>query len=161
MAASTLRLDPMNPEEYDRFVAVLVPDYAQENVAAGYWEASSAVARARAELDQLLPKGRDTPDHFFFTLRVGPEGTRVGALWFAIRRPPAPPGGFIYDIVIDQPHRRHGYGEAAMRELERFARPHGVDRIGLHVFGTNSKAIDLYRKLGYETTSLLMTKRLD
>lgn len=150
----------MTPSEYDRFVSDLVPDYARQNVAAEYWESASSLERARAEMNQLLPKGRETPDQYFFKIRREPDNAVVGSLWFAVRRPPATPGGFIYDIEIDPAHRRHGYAEAAMRRLEEFARAQGVDRIALHVFGTNSGAIDLYRKLGYESTSLLMRKRL-
>lgn len=148
----------MTPTEFDRFLQELVPEYANQNVAAGYWERSNALERARAETTQLLPKGRETPDHYFFTLKVDPAGTSVGSLWFAVRHPPAAPGGFVYDIVVDKAHRRHGFAAAALRELETFAKGLGVDRISLHVFGSNAGAIELYRRLGYTPASLLMSK---
>lgn len=159
VSPARVRLVPMTDAEYERFTAFLVPDYAEQNVAAEYWEPGSALERARTEITQLLPQGRRTPDHHFFTIRRDADDAAVGSLWFAVRRAPQPAGGFIYDIVIDAAHRRQGYAGAAMLELENVAKGLGVDRISLHVFGSNSGAIDLYRKLGYQSTSLLMRKR--
>ena len=156
-----VRLDPMTSQEYDAFLARSVPGYAEANVATGEWSAAEAPARAQAEFDRLLPLGRTTPDHFLFTIRSDSGTERVGDLWFAIQRPPRPPGGFVYDVFIDPAHRRHGYAEAAFVALETFARARGLSEIGLHVFGTNHPAITLYRKLGYETQHLLLVKHLD
>ncbi|EQD45936.1 protein containing GCN5-related N-acetyltransferase, partial [mine drainage metagenome] len=52
------------------------------------------------------------------------------------------------------------YAAAALRELENVAKQAGADRISLHVFAHNEGAISLYRKLGYEPTNLVLSKRL-
>jgi len=156
-----VRLVPMTDTEFHEFVERTLLDYARDKVASGEWTASESVERSRAEFDRLLPQGLATPDQYLFTLKDDARDERVGDLWFAVRRPPMPPGGFIYDIFIDAAHRRKGHAEAALRALEPFARAHGAETIGLHVFGYNHGAIALYQKVGYETTNLLMRKTLD
>lgn len=68
---------------------------------------------------------------------------------------------FVYDIRIDEAFRRHGYGSQAFRELENKVRALGGRWIALHVFGNNYAALEMYQKLGYETTNVLMAKTLN
>jgi len=70
------------------------------------------------------------------------------------------PAMFIYDFVIDEAHRRKGYGEQAMLAAEVQATALGYDTIALHVFGHNHAARALYEKLGYEITNINMAKKL-
>ncbi len=67
---------------------------------------------------------------------------------------------YLYDIEIDESARRHGFGRAAFRELERVARERGVNQLGLHVFGHNHGARRLYDELGFQPTSITMRKIL-
>ena len=64
------------------------------------------------------------------------------------------------DIVIDEPYRRRGYGQAAMLALEDSVRSLGLRGIALHVFGHNTAARALYERLGYTVTNINMAKRL-
>jgi ribosomal protein S18 acetylase RimI-like enzyme len=82
----------------------------------------------------------------------------VGMLWFAMREPHT---AFVYDVRIDEAFRRRGYASEAFRELEQKARALGAVKIALHVFGVNHAAIDLYTKLGYQATNILMAKSLE
>ena len=64
-------------------------------------------------------------------------------------------------LVSVEPDRRgQGFGEEIMRACEDAARAMGLSKIGLHVFGYNEPAIQLYKKLGYVTTDLEMEKAL-
>jgi len=45
--------------------------------------------------------------------------------------------------------------------LETLVRGMGMSAISLHVFGHNTAARALYGKLGFETTNVLMTKRIE
>jgi len=47
-----------------------------------------------------------------------------------------------------------------MKEIEIFAKSIGLKSIGLHVFGHNKLARDLYKKLGYVETNINMKKIL-
>lgn len=151
-----MRLVPMTDEEYAPFLDELNRQYAADHVRAGRWTEAEGPAKAREETGKLLPDGRRTPNHEFFTVRAGPGDEPVGAVWVAFE----PRGAFIYDLEIRPSFRRRGYAEAAMRALEPKARERGFDRILLHVFGDNVGARKLYAKLGYVETNVLMAKDL-
>lgn len=151
-----VRLVPMSPGDFDSFLERLLTGYADENVRSGRWTKQESLAKAREETGKLLPAGRETPNHYFFTIVAGPADEKVGAVWLAIE----PRGGFIYDLVVFEPYRRRGYAEAAMRLTEQVAREKGAARIGLHVFADNRAARNLYGKLGYSETDVIMYKPL-
>jgi ribosomal protein S18 acetylase RimI-like enzyme len=149
-------LVPMEPAEFDAYATNLIERYAAEHVKGGRWTAAEAPAEARKEIDQLLPQGIATPHHYLMSILHGPDRERVGVIWLAIE----PRGGFIYDLEIFERHRRRGYAEEAMRQVERVARGHGAEKLRLHVFGDNDRARRLYAKLGYVETNVAMAKTL-
>ena len=155
-----VRLLPMTPEEYDRFVDRSVPAYARSNVEAGRWSTAESERLAREEFARILPQGRETPDQFFFQIHGPAPGKVVGRLWLALMRRTATPIAYVYDIEIDPEFRRLGFAEAALRAAEGIARAHGADRMMLNVFGTNHGAQALYEKLDYRVSALAMVKRL-
>jgi ribosomal protein S18 acetylase RimI-like enzyme len=155
---AVLRLDPMTPEELDRWLAHAIPAYAEDHVRAGRWDAANALELSRAEHARLIPQGVATPDQFLRTLRDAASGQVVGELWYALRKEGARTDLFVYWIGIAEAHRRRGYAREALRALEPEAKRLGADRIALHVFGENTGAQALYRSLGYEVTNLLMAK---
>ncbi len=153
-----VRLLPLEAPALEEYLRALVEEYARDHVRDGQWTAAEAPERARTEVAALLPQGVDTPDQYLRAIVADPGGTLVGRLWYAMRRNEGPPHLFIYDLLILEEHRGHGYGEAAMRALEPVARQLGVSRIGLHVFGHNRTAIRLYERVGYRPTNLFMSK---
>ena len=70
----------------------------------------------------------------------------------------APPKAYIFDIVVEESQRRHGYGRAIVRAAEDLCRARGVTSIGLNVFAQNSGARFLYEQS--LVTSLQMRKIL-
>ena len=149
----------MTQAQFDAWLPGAIAGYAQEHVADGSWSAEEAEDKSRKEHEALLPMGLATPDqHLWNIVRAG-DREPVGLLWVQMR--PAPkPHVFVYNIEIAPEHRRHGYGEAAMRQLEAEAGRMGAETIRLHVFGHNTAARPLYEKLGYVSTNLLMAKDL-
>ena len=55
-------------------------------------------------------------------------------------------------VSVKENFRDRGIGQELMRELERQAPRLGLETIYLEVFGTNERAIHVYRKLGYAET---------
>ena len=155
-APASVRLVPMTDQEYSSLMDELYRTYAADHVRAGRWSEAESVQKSREEIGKMLPEGRKTADHLFFTIRAGPGDEPVGAVWFAFQ----PTGAFVYDLEIRSAFRRRGYAEEAMRALEPMARDRGSDHIRLHVFGDNDGARKLYRKLGYVETNVLMAKAL-
>jgi len=156
-----IQLNPLSEEDYQAHLALLIPEYAQEHVAAGNWLAEEAEEKATQEIRQLLPAGLATPGHYWLAIDDEALGQRVGLLWLAVDERRQPPSAFIYDFVIDEPFRRRGYGRLALLALEDKARELGIGTISLHVFGHNHAARALYEKAGYEVTNLHMAKKVE
>jgi len=153
-------LRPMTQAEFAAWCDAIVSDYAAEKVKSGDWQESDALARSRESLDELLPKGIETPDNHLFTI-VDAKGESVGMLWFAVKVRSGSRIAYVYNIAVDPRFRRQGHAERAFDALAHEARRLGLEGIGLHVFGHNRGAISLYEKLGFVATDITMFKPLD
>jgi ribosomal protein S18 acetylase RimI-like enzyme len=155
----TARLRRPTAHEYDAWSAQELEGYIAEIVASGTLSRAAAEEQARREDAELLPQGLDTPGQLIFRLEV--EDQPVGWLWLSLQHPHGDVGvGFIYNIVVDEPYRRRGYGREAMKLAEQEARRNGLHALALNVFGHNRVAHDLYLSLGYRETSIRMKKDL-
>ncbi len=162
MAATTrptVTLQPMTPEAWEAWRVGSIAAFAADMVRLGGWPAAEAQARATAQLDQILPAGRETPGHEFCAI-VAQGGETVGHLWFGPQLGGEPRAAFIWDIAVVAESRGQGYGRAALEALEPVVRGLGYESIGLHVFGDNEVARHLYRSVGYLETEVSMQKRL-
>jgi len=148
----------MDEEEYTAFLEYIIPDYAKENVKAGYWSEGEAMEKSRKAIESLLPEGLNTADHHLFTIED--QGQRVGLIWMRAQVDRPIKQGFIFDVNVDAEQRGKGYGKQAMLLIEDKARELGLDQIGLHVFAENKVARGLYEKVGYRVASLNMLKDL-
>jgi ribosomal protein S18 acetylase RimI-like enzyme len=155
-----IRLEPMDEASYQAWREASIRDYAAEKVEAGNWLAEEALERATADFAGLLSDGRATPGHEVRAM-VDDDGQCVGQAWFAFEERPFGRVVFIYDIAVDPAHRRQGHAQAALAEIEAYAREHACVGVQLHVFGGNEGARALYRRAGYEETNVTMLKRVD
>lgn len=155
-----VRLEPMDDATFATWQEASIREYAAEKVEAGAWPASDALERSRREFAQELPDGRATAGHEVRSV-VTDAGERVGMVWFATEERPFGRVVFIYDISIEPAHRRRGYAQAALAEVEAYARDHGLVGVQLHVFGANAGARELYRRAGFVETDVTMLKRVD
>jgi ribosomal protein S18 acetylase RimI-like enzyme len=153
-----IRLDPMTDEEFTAYYHDAVAAYAAAHIDSGSWPAEGATERSADEHAGLLPAGLATSGHHLFTARDGRR--RVGMVWYAERAHGNGQAAYIYDIRTEPLLRGDGYGEAIMRALESRVLAEGIDAVRLHVFGNNSAARSLYRKLGYAEVNITMAKQL-
>jgi len=153
------KLVPMTQTEYEAFFARLVPEYAADNVKAGYWDESEALEKSRKQTESLLPDGLKTKDNYLYTLYD--ENNAVGIIWMKAEVDRPKKSGFIFDVKIEEEFRGKGYGKQIMLLIEDKARELGLASIGLHVFGENRVARNLYEGIGYEVSSLNMIKKLE
>lgn len=135
------------PEARNRYIDDLVTSGASEE---------AARRKAQADTQQLFPGDQPSPDQFVFVIEA--DGEPVGELWLAERVTELGPCLWIYDIRVDDAHRGHGYGRAAMLFAEAEARERGYTLMGLNVFGGNEVARNLYRSLGYVEHAIFMSK---
>jgi ribosomal protein S18 acetylase RimI-like enzyme len=159
VGAGMTTLVAMSRETFAAFAAEANEGYAQDHVVAGNWSADEAPAKAKAQFDQLLPNGFDTPDHWFYDVH-DLSGAVVGAVWFGIVGVGEAKAGYVYNIRIRPDQQRKGYGRTALQALEELASQMGLPALRLNVFGHNRGAEALYRSLGYKVASLSMRKPL-
>ena len=152
------KLLPTTQLEYDHFLARIIPEYAEDNVRAGYWDPSEALEKSRKSIETLLPQGLQTQNHYLYTLYDGENA--VGMIWLKANVNNPVKSGFIYDVYIEETARGKGYGKQLMLLIEEKARELGLKSIGLHVFAYNKVAQSLYESVGYEISSLNMQKQL-
>src|SRR5205085_5498869 len=133
----------MRDEEFVAWLPLLREEYAPELVRDYGMSADQARTQAAAEIDGHRPAG-----HSVFVIEV--DGEPVGHLWLVERRDVFEPTLSVYDIDVDEPYRRRGYGKAAMVFAEEEARRRGLTRIALRVGACNDVARNLYRSLGFE-----------
>lgn len=150
----------MSEAAFEAYLARSIPEYAEEKVLAGSWHPDDALRLSQEGFDKFLPEGMATPGHFLFELVEASTNHVVGCLWIFINDKARPPRSWIYDIAIEEPHRRRGLGSAALKLAEDEAGRRGSTLMELHVFGWNTRAIKLYEKSGYGYVDMVMSKPL-
>jgi ribosomal protein S18 acetylase RimI-like enzyme len=148
----------MTQAEYEVFLERTIPEYAADKIRAGQWAESEALERSRKEFLADLPQGVQTRDNYLYTLYDG--DTAVGLIWMRAYLDHPTKDGFIFELYVEENQRGKGYGKQAMLLIEEKAREFGLKSIGLHVFGSNKVARNLYEAVGYEVTSVNMSKTL-
>jgi ribosomal protein S18 acetylase RimI-like enzyme len=156
-----IRLVPMLESDLHAYLEKAIPNYAGDNVKAGYWSEEDALEKSRAAFDRLLPDGVDSKKQHVYKIQDTVTEQDVGIIWLNAQMDAAKPAGFIYDIEVNEEFRGKSYGKQAMLAIEEKARELGLKSIGLHVFAHNLVARGLYEKIGYMVKSQNMTKALD
>lgn len=149
------RLEPLQQAEFERFLERAIREYAEDHVRNGNWSADGAYEKSRKEFERHLPEGIHSPDQYLYSI-VDDDDNKIGVLWVQIKDHKA----FIFDFVIDELFRGKGYGKQALAALDEKLRAMSVESIGLHVFGDNTTAQGLYKKMGYRITGIHMKKTL-
>ena len=155
-----LIMRPMSSSEFGAFRAREIRGYADEQVRAGNWTEDEAESRSAEQTDSLLPLGIETPGTLLLIAET-PEGVSIGHVWVALQRQPGSgSGAWIYDIEVEPQHRGKGFGRALLLAAEEETARHGISKIGLNVFGSNTTARNLYESAGYQIASTQMSKEL-
>jgi len=153
-----LKLIPMTATEYEVFLERTIPEYAEDKIRAGVWAESEALEQSRREFSADLPQGLQTKNQYLYTLYNGTQA--VGLIWLRANMDRPMKSGFVLELYVDEKQRGKGYGRQAMLLIEQRARELGLKSIGLHVFGPNEIARHLYESIGYEVTSVNMSKTI-
>lgn len=156
--AAHVEVVPMTAERFPRFVTASEEGFTQDLVASGRFSPEDAAAESHRQLVEELPDGLATPGQELFTATV--NGVEVGILWLGMRQRDGRAHAFVLDIEVAADQRRKGYGRELMHAAEREARRLGADSIGLHVFGFNAAAVELYESLGYRRTEQTLLREL-
>ena len=62
--------------------------------------------------------------------------------------------GYLHNIAVDDEYRRQGIAKWLMDKCSEFLLSNGVEKIFLEVRKSNTNALNLYKKCGFETVSI-------
>jgi GNAT superfamily N-acetyltransferase len=79
--------------------------------------------------------------HGICTVAVVPASLTLRTVWL------------VRDIYVDPDARRGGIGRALLAQVADAARAMGAHRLSLQAEATNTRALQLYAKAGFETVS--------
>lgn len=151
------RLQVMPATRLPAWLDRTMDEYVASRMQAGETR-EQAEANKQKSLDQWFPNGSPADGHLVWDV-LDQDDTAVGYLWIG----PFTPGGtdwWVFDVEIDEPHRRRGHARRALELGQQAAAEHGATSIGLNVFGYNTGAQELYASLGYQVTATQMQKPL-
>ncbi len=155
-----IKLVQMDETTFQFFLGHSTRDYAEGKMKAGAWDVVSALKQSKEEMTQFLPKGLNTEGAYLYSVVELESDTQAGYIWFNVNEGRSGLEAFIYDIYIFEPFQGKGYGKLAILALDEEARAMNITKIGLHVFGQNNRAFELYKKMGYLVTDITMSKEL-
>ncbi|ASK61002.1 GNAT family N-acetyltransferase [Virgibacillus phasianinus] len=157
----TVTLLPMTQDDFAHYTSKSIQSYASEKVEAGTWTKEEAPEKSEKEFERLLPEGLDSEYQNLFAITKVDNDKKVGWLWYHFKPENPQKEAFIYDFLIFDEYQGQGYGKAALKALDDYALANGIEKISLHVFAHNKRAIHLYEKLNYEAKDLIMSKWLN
>jgi ribosomal protein S18 acetylase RimI-like enzyme len=150
-----VKLEPIQQEDFERFLERGIREYAEDHVRNGNWPAEGALEKSRKEFEHYLPDGIHSKDQYLYSI-IDDSGNKIGVLWVQVKDQKA----FIYDFIIEEAFRGKGYGKQALMAMDEILKSMNVESVGLHVFGDNITAQELYKKMGYQITGIHMKKIL-
>lgn len=151
-----IKLEPLQQEDFERFLEREIRGYAEDHVRNGNWPAEGALERSKKEFEHYLPDGIHSQDQYLYSL-IDENGDKIGVLWVQVKERKA----FIFDFVIDEAFRGKGYGKQALAAMDETLKSMNAESVELHVFGDNIVAQELYKKAGFEITDMHMRKTLE
>ena len=145
-----VRLRRMTVPEFEAFHQKSIKDYAQNLMQEQKLCEQDALRQADREFAQIAAQGLDTPGNELMIIEDAKAGQSVGVIWFLLEEDQGVKVAFLSDFWIEETHRRRGYAEAALREMQKKAKEAGCAECRLFVWSHNAPATRLYEKCGYE-----------
>ncbi len=152
-------LAPMTEDDFAAFLRKSIPEYAYDQMRSGNWTAAEAVGKARAEFQQMLPNGPQTPNAYLHTI-LDEDGHKVGMFWYFIDPSRTRKTAFLIDFFLFSESRHKGYDAEALALFEEEARSLGVERVELQIFTHKEEDVQLYRQNNFLETSIYFSKDL-
>jgi ribosomal protein S18 acetylase RimI-like enzyme len=150
-----VNLEPIQQQDFERFLEREIRNYAEDHVRNGSWPAEGALERSKKDFEHHLPDGIRSKDQYLWSI-LDEENNKIGVLWVQVKDHKA----FIFEFVIDEGFRGKGFGKQALIAMDEKLKSMNVESVALHVFGDNFIAQELYKKMGFQVTGIHMKKVL-
>ena len=140
----TIRLEPVNENNRDAVLALSVREDQP-------FVATNAVSLRQADETNAEAPGVARP------FGIYADGRLVGFCQFAFD-PEADDEDdryWLWRFMIDRSEQGRGYGQAALREIIRYFRDNGADRLYLSTEPENELGMHIYRKAGFRETGIV------
>ena len=152
-----IKILKMTQDGFDHYMLFAIKNYANEKVNNGTWESKDALSNSKKQYALLLPDGLQTANHYFYSIFNKEE--KIGYIWLA-KDDENKQSAFIYDFEIYEEFQNLGFGSKTLDLVADKAKELGFSFLGLHVFGSNSRALHVYKKMGFQITDINMRKEL-
>jgi GNAT superfamily N-acetyltransferase len=153
-----LLVRPLKESEFDYIYGAPHDHYIEGMVIAKGISSEEARKRADRQMKQILPNGFNTDNHHFYS--VAHDDVFAGFAWINVKEEFGIKVAWGYNIFIEESLRRKGLASFIFSELESEVKKLKVDRVRFQVYGENSGAIELYKKQGFKTTNIVMSKEI-
>lgn len=90
-----VRLVLMQKNELQAYLDKAIPNYAVENIKAGYWSEEEGLQKSQDSFDRLLPDGVNTKNQYLYKIHDSETDQRVGIMWLNARIDTPRPAGFF------------------------------------------------------------------
>lgn len=70
------------------------------------------------------------------------------------------PCGYIALLAIKEEYEGRGVAKLLMKRAERWAKEMGFGRLALDVFASNNRALEFYKRAGFQPETVRVIKRL-
>ncbi|HAT87236.1 GNAT family N-acetyltransferase [Cohaesibacter gelatinilyticus] len=155
-----IALRKMRSDEFQGYVDIFIPDYAEE-ISSNYdLDIQTATKQAEQSVSEELKLGVETPDQLLLCI-IGiadTSNTPLGYLWCQPNRKNQTI--FISDFCILPSHRGKGLGRLALTALDEWFAKTEFTEIRLRVAADNKIAEKLYLSSGYAPTGINMRKAI-
>lgn len=146
-----IQLRKMTEEEYQRFKAFSIADYAEDLIRGQDLSREQALRDSEDNFNALLPDGLETEGSFLMKIEDPQRGKDVGWIWFFYTPDEDEDMSLVFlsDFLVYEEERRKGYATAALHEMNRIAKAAGCSRSMLYVWEHNPGGKSLYEACGY------------
>ncbi len=152
-------------EEFNQWFEISLFQQAEDRAFVNNSRMEEELLNLRPLIAHILPKGKDTPNHYFRVLSV--DGIdNVGFIWLGVMPGLDSNEIMLMDIIIKKEYRRQGLGKLMLLEMHKVVKLEGYQRVLLYVLYKNPAQF-LYSRLGYrsikenEKSSLMAIVLLD
>lgn len=153
-----VQLKPMSEPSLTDFMSTLKTRYTLNRQQSNLLSEAEAIAFTERQWTNILPDGTATAGHHFLHIQNESGNTPIGSTWIQIDL--TNHAAFIFEIIVQSSSRGQGFGRAALKAIQSFAKEQGCNKLGLNVFASNTIAKNLYRSLGFEEVSTDMIKSI-
>ncbi|MGE7835768.1 GNAT family N-acetyltransferase [Viridibacillus arvi] len=151
-----IKLEKFNNQEFEKYLDFMIPNYAKEISSNYTLSLDKAIEESEMMMKGIFSNGLSTEGQFLYNIWDTDEKTKIGILWYSVNT--EIDRAYLYHIYIEEAYRKKGYGTRVLEELQIIVKELGMNSLALSVFGSNDAAVNLYKKLGYTTSSISMHK---